>query len=62
MEKKKMPDETKAGIALIAVMLASLAGILAFGISAENLLPVAAFSASVSMAMVLFGPRPADGK
>lgn len=62
MENKSVPDEVKAGIVLIAVMLASVAGIVAFGISAENMLPAAAFSVSVSAMFVLFGPRAGNGK
>ena len=49
-------DEKKAGLIILAVMIASLAGIAAYGVGGEwQLVPLAAFSVSISAAVVLFG-------
>jgi len=50
-----------AGIVTIALMLTSLAGMMVVGIG-ENLVPLALFSLSFSVAIVLFGTWFAEGK
>jgi hypothetical protein len=48
-------DEKKAGLALIAAMVISLVWMIVTDISGGNLIPLIAFSVSLSAIVVLFG-------
>ncbi len=56
-ERRKIEwDEKKVGLLTIAVMIASLAGVVTFGVGAgEGIAWLAVFSVALAVAAVLFG-------